>query len=72
MAIFFAGIPSQTLNKYFNFTGIVLTGTNVSYGYELLSSSIISRFILTSTGIVQSFFVVRSDRELAASTSWPC
>lgn len=52
---FFAGIPSQTLNKYFNFTGIVLTGTNVSYGYELLSSSIISRFILTSTGIVQSF-----------------
>lgn len=43
------GIPSTTLYSNFNFT-FFFTETEVSYGYELLESSIVSRYMLTSTG----------------------
>lgn len=43
------GIPSTTLYSNFNFT-FFITEKEVSYGYELLKSSIVSRYLLTSTG----------------------
>ncbi|KAK7244426.1 hypothetical protein RIF29_39247 [Crotalaria pallida] len=49
-----SGIPSRTLYKSFNFS-FVLTDQEVSYGYELLNRSVVSRYMLIPTGIVNRF-----------------
>ncbi|XP_027342924.1 G-type lectin S-receptor-like serine/threonine-protein kinase At4g27290 [Abrus precatorius] len=51
-----SGIPSETLFKYFNFS-FVITDKEVSYGYELLNQSIVSRYMLTSTGQIERFIL---------------
>ncbi|KAL2331507.1 hypothetical protein Fmac_019088 [Flemingia macrophylla] len=51
-----SGISSETLYKYFNFS-FVITEKEVSYGYELLNRSLVSRYIITSTGQIQRFFL---------------
>ncbi|KAE9590663.1 hypothetical protein Lal_00023048 [Lupinus albus] len=49
-----SGISSKSLYKSFNFS-FELTDKEVSYGYELLNQSIISRYMLTPTGLVERF-----------------
>ncbi|XP_061337479.1 G-type lectin S-receptor-like serine/threonine-protein kinase At4g27290 [Gastrolobium bilobum] len=49
-----SGISSETLYKNFNFS-FVITDQEVSYGFELFNQSIITRYILTSTGQVERF-----------------
>lgn len=51
-----SGIPSETLYKFFNFS-FVITEKEVSYGYELLNQSIVSRYMLTSTGQVERYML---------------
>lgn len=51
-----SGIPSETLYKTFNFS-FVITDKEVSYGYELLNQSIISRYMITSSGQIQRFIL---------------
>ncbi|XP_057451775.1 uncharacterized protein LOC130743546 [Lotus japonicus] len=46
------GIPSETLYKLFDFS-FVITDEEVSYGYQQMNQSIISRYMLTSIGQVQ-------------------
>nr|KYP58816.1 Putative serine/threonine-protein kinase receptor [Cajanus cajan] len=52
----FSGISSETLYKYFNFS-FVITEQEVSYGYELLNQSFVSRYMITITGQIQRFFL---------------
>ncbi|KAL9277779.1 hypothetical protein ACSQ67_024998 [Phaseolus vulgaris] len=49
-----SGIPSETLYKIFNFS-FVITEKEVSYGYELLNKSIVSRYMITLSGQIQRF-----------------
>ncbi|KAK7401871.1 hypothetical protein VNO78_13702 [Psophocarpus tetragonolobus] len=51
-----SGIPSETLYKDFNFS-FVITEQEVSYGYELLNQSIVSRYMITLTGQIQRFIL---------------
>ena len=47
-----SGIPSETLYRYFNFS-FVFNDKEVSYGYELLNKSIVSRYMLTTSGQIE-------------------
>ncbi|CAL0310125.1 unnamed protein product [Lupinus luteus] len=49
-----SGIASNNLYKSFNFS-FELTDQEVSYGYQLLNQSIISRYMLTWNGLVERF-----------------
>lgn len=50
----FNGVPSQLLRHFFNYS-FVLTQNEVYYDYELLDSSVVTRFVLNPAGIVQRF-----------------
>jgi len=51
-----SGISSETLYKSFNIT-FVITEKEVSYGYELLDKSIVSRYMLTPIGQVSRYML---------------
>lgn len=51
---FFSGVPWETLYSYFTFS-FELFEEEVRFGYEPLNSSIVSRYMITSTGSVQRF-----------------
>ncbi|RDY00481.1 G-type lectin S-receptor-like serine/threonine-protein kinase, partial [Mucuna pruriens] len=51
-----SGIPSETLYKSFNFS-FVITDQEVSYGYELLNKTIVSRYMITLSGQIQRFIL---------------
>ncbi|KAK7324622.1 hypothetical protein VNO77_28337 [Canavalia gladiata] len=51
-----SGIASETLYKNFNFS-FVITDKEVSYGYELLNKSIVSRYMITLNGQIERFIL---------------
>ncbi|KAK2369713.1 G-type lectin S-receptor serine/threonine-protein kinase [Trifolium repens] len=51
-----SGVASATLYKAYNFS-FVITDKEVSYGYDLLDNSDVSRYILTSTGQISRYIL---------------
>ncbi|KAL2327837.1 hypothetical protein Fmac_021264 [Flemingia macrophylla] len=51
---FFSGVPWETLDDYFSFS-FELTEEEVSFKYETLDDSIVSRYMINPTGTVQHF-----------------
>ncbi|KEH38828.1 S-locus lectin kinase family protein [Medicago truncatula] len=51
-----SGIPSETLYKAYNFS-FVITEKEISYGYELLNKSVVSRYLVSSTGQIARYML---------------
>ncbi|PNY06072.1 serine/threonine protein kinase [Trifolium pratense] len=65
-----AGIPAMILYDFLNFT-LVTTDKEVSYGYELLDKSIVSRYKLTSSGQIARYVLDEQTKNWSLSFLGP-